>query len=282
MAPVSTTGFSQLGGRATNWATDATNLANTLRVAIRDAILAIDPGNLGEFGTKLAAAFEYLLGQRGATGRVLTGLSIAMKDVSGEVAGNIGGAIDSELDAALSPRTLDVSVNFITPIQQALDQALGSIQASFRRYGGVHEVARYGRIPAHITKHPTILYGERATGGEAMIPRFGIQSRSEQIAKVAAGWLGGMFVSRKELEKNLNFRVARFGGINDPLSLPSTAPSFGSSSAAPAAPQFHHEVNLEQNIYETTNARLTASEVVRRARSADFLGGGRPLVGSFP
>lgn len=115
-----------------------------------------------------------------------------------------------------------------------------------------------------------------------MIPRFGIQSRSEQIAKVAAGWLGGLFVSRKELEKNLNFRVARFGGINDPLALPSTAPSFGTQSTVPAGPQVHHEVNLEQNIYETTSPRLTASEVVRRARSADFLGGGRLLAGSFP
>ena len=280
--PYTPRGFTELGTRATGWATEATNLAATLKVAARGAILAIDPGNLGEFGVKLAGAFEYLLGQRGATGRILTGLSVAMKDMSGEVAGSIGGAIDGELDAVLAPRTLDVSINFITPIQQALDQALGSITASFRRYGGVHEVARYGRIPAHITKHPTILYGERATGGEAMIPRFGIQSRSEQIAKVAAGWLGGLFVSRKELEKNLNFRVARFGGINDPLSLPSTAPSFGTQSTVPAGPQVHHEVNLEQNIYETTSPRLTASEVVRRARSADFLGGGRPLVGSFP
>ena len=94
--------------------------------------------------------------------------------------------------------------------------------------------------------------------------------------------LGGLFVSRKELEKNLNFRVARFGGVNDPLSLPSTAPSFGTQTATPAGPAVHHEVNLEQNIYETTNARLTASEVVRRARSAEFLGGGRLPAGSFP
>ncbi len=58
------------------------------------------------------------------------------------------------------------------------------------RWGGVHEHARWGRIPAHIATSPTIMYGERATGGEAMIPRNGDPIRSKKYLGVAAGWYG--------------------------------------------------------------------------------------------
>lgn len=59
-----------------------------------------------------------------------------------------------------------------------------------RRWGGVHEVARWGRIPAHVATDPTILYGERETGGEAMIPRFGDPTNSKKYLDVAASWYG--------------------------------------------------------------------------------------------
>lgn len=58
------------------------------------------------------------------------------------------------------------------------------------RWGGVHEHARWGRIPAHIATTPSILYGERETGGEAMIPKNGDPIRSKKYLAVAASWYG--------------------------------------------------------------------------------------------
>lgn len=62
------------------------------------------------------------------------------------------------------------------------------------RWGGVHEHARWGRIPAHVTNQPTILYGERETGGEAMIPKRGNYGRSMGILGTAASWYGASVV----------------------------------------------------------------------------------------
>ncbi|MEU5965955.1 hypothetical protein ABZ777_32520 [Micromonospora parva] len=61
------------------------------------------------------------------------------------------------------------------------------------RWGGIdHHMAAGGMIESHFAKAPTVLYGERATGGEAFIPRRGDLGRSRGIAeKVVRDWLGG-------------------------------------------------------------------------------------------
>lgn len=47
-----------------------------------------------------------------------------------------------------------------------------------------------GGIDPHITHSPTILYGERETGGEAFIPRFGNPSKMKEVMAQAASWYG--------------------------------------------------------------------------------------------
>lgn len=60
-----------------------------------------------------------------------------------------------------------------------------------RRWGGIdYHMARGGTIQAHHATAPTIMYGERATGGEAFIPRNGDFGRSLSILATAAGWYG--------------------------------------------------------------------------------------------
>lgn len=60
-----------------------------------------------------------------------------------------------------------------------------------RRWGGIdYAMARGGSIEAHHATSPTVLYGERATGGEAFIPRNGDYARSMSILSKAAGWYG--------------------------------------------------------------------------------------------
>lgn len=60
-----------------------------------------------------------------------------------------------------------------------------------RRWGGInYAMSRGGSIEAHYATSPTVLYGERETGGEAFIPRFGDTGRSLAILNRAAGWYG--------------------------------------------------------------------------------------------
>lgn len=61
------------------------------------------------------------------------------------------------------------------------------------RWGGIdYAMARGGALEAHFARSPTVLYGERETGGEAFIPKRGDLGRSRGIAeKVVRDWLGG-------------------------------------------------------------------------------------------
>lgn len=48
-----------------------------------------------------------------------------------------------------------------------------------------------GGVDAHVVHQPTVLYGERETGGEAFVPKRGIsQDRAASILGTAAGWHG--------------------------------------------------------------------------------------------
>lgn len=62
-----------------------------------------------------------------------------------------------------------------------------------RRWGGIdYAMARGGAIEAHFASSPTVMYGERETGGEAYIPMNGDTARSRMIAQtVVEEWLGG-------------------------------------------------------------------------------------------
>jgi hypothetical protein len=61
------------------------------------------------------------------------------------------------------------------------------------RWGGInYAMARGGMLQAHYAKSPSVLYGERETGGEAFIPRKGNLARSRRTAEtVVRDWLGG-------------------------------------------------------------------------------------------
>lgn len=59
------------------------------------------------------------------------------------------------------------------------------------RWGDIEQMASGGRIPAHTVSSPTVLYGERATGEEAYIPKYGDLARSRGIWEyVGENWLG--------------------------------------------------------------------------------------------
>jgi hypothetical protein len=66
------------------------------------------------------------------------------------------------------------------------------------RSGGVVAAASGLVTGGGILRSPTILAGERATGGEVLMPRIpgqGGRARQRSLAAVAADWAGGMFVS---------------------------------------------------------------------------------------
>jgi hypothetical protein len=66
-----------------------------------------------------------------------------------------------------------------------------------QRWGGIdYAMAAGGAIEAHYADSPTVLYGERETGGEAFVPRHGDRGRSMQILEKAAGWYGADVVPR--------------------------------------------------------------------------------------
>lgn len=59
------------------------------------------------------------------------------------------------------------------------------------RYGNVFSFAQGGISQAHVAKDGAILkYAEKATGGEAFVPRNGDAARSMGILRTAAGWYG--------------------------------------------------------------------------------------------
>lgn len=72
------------------------------------------------------------------------------------------------------------------------------------RHGGILDdpmVAAAGGLSwqAGITRRPTVLFGERETGGEAFIPKFGSLNRSMRVLNEAADWYGADVVPRQIL-----------------------------------------------------------------------------------
>lgn len=97
--------------------------------------------------------------------------------------------IKSKIDA-IQDKTVTVRVNNVST-------GPGGSGGIPRRWGGIDLFAAAGRVvEAHTVNDPTIMYGERATGGEAYIPRRGDPARSRAILETAAGWYGLDLVDR--------------------------------------------------------------------------------------
>lgn len=117
-------------------------------------------------------------------------------------------AAEADLEYAARERKAWIILGLVDGVTKGIvkigeDISLASFegQTGNRRWGGIHETARWGRLPASVVKSPTILFGERETGGEAMIPRLGNPVRSEAILQHAASWYGGRYVTAKEAAK---------------------------------------------------------------------------------
>lgn len=87
----------------------------------------------------------------------------------------------------IKSKKIDVRAN-VYYNEQGLHVGTGT---QLRRWGGIdYHMARGGTVQAHHATAPTIMYGERATGGEAFIPRNGDPGRSLSILSDAARWYG--------------------------------------------------------------------------------------------
>lgn len=147
-----------------------------------------------------------------------------------------------------------------------------------RRWGGIHEYAMggltaygarlrefaSGGITAHVATGDVYRYAEPSTGGEAFIPRLGDRGRSEQIAKVVARWLGGVFLTAGELSRGVTPMAN--GGIGS-YAVPASIGSGGATS-------------IDQSISIGTvqappgsNPRRHALALVREVRSEQWLQG---------
>ncbi|MEV7263969.1 hypothetical protein AB0N38_10500 [Micromonospora aurantiaca] len=89
--------------------------------------------------------------------------------------------------------TLDGRVITVYTRETKLGEYIPGQGTQLRRWGGIdYAMAGGGTIAAHFRRSPTVLYGERETGGEAFIPRRGNLRRSRSIAEtVVRDWLGG-------------------------------------------------------------------------------------------
>ncbi len=141
------------------------------------------------------------------------------------------------------------------------------------RWGGVTAYAG-GGIEAHVAGRQVIRYAEPETGGEAFIPRFGNQARSEEIARIAAGWLGGKFITAKELSKITGFAA---GGVllSDPgiaAARPGAvmASIAGSPPSAPTAARGDGGIHIGQLVVKSGGARGAIS-MLRQTKKRRWL-----------
>jgi len=94
------------------------------------------------------------------------------------------------------PSRKDVQVAIRLTGQTNVSAVIAALNKN-QRWGGIdYAMAAGGAIEAHYVTSPTVLYGERETGGEAFIPRLGDRGRSMQILETAASWYGADVVPR--------------------------------------------------------------------------------------
>lgn len=135
----------------------------------------------------------------------------AMFRQAGQTMTTGGGLTGQSLIDALGGKTAglsDVMTTFLMTLTNALNSLLGGIgakqieaqriQTVYGQVGTSQNVLRDqfgaatgGVFDAHITKSPTILYGERETGQEAFIPqRGGSPAKMKDVLATAASWYG--------------------------------------------------------------------------------------------
>lgn len=133
----------------------------------------------------------------------------ALKDPSGTdaMAKNLDSAKVSlgDFQTELARRVQEVSalvgqyvpslVNLVNPILEAAGKPPIALPVGVTppdvKLGDKGHARAKGGVDAHVVTSPTVLYGERETGGEAFIPRRGIdRGRALGILRVAADWYG--------------------------------------------------------------------------------------------
>jgi polyhydroxyalkanoate synthesis regulator phasin len=120
------------------------------------------------------------------------------------------GAPNAQSQVAALDREIKGLQNRIVTIRVVqIRETIGVGGLAGRRWGGIdYHMARGGAVEAHWTTAPTILYGERETGGEAFIPRLGDYQRSMDILQKAASWYGAAVVPNVQRDRPLVGRVA--------------------------------------------------------------------------
>lgn len=108
----------------------------------------------------------------------------ATVDVNDQASGTLSGII-GRLNT-IANQSWTATVNVAANVSAAAQAASGHN----RRWGGIHEARNGLAYEAGVYTQPTIFFGERETGGEAMIPRLGNRTRSLGILDKAAGWYG--------------------------------------------------------------------------------------------
>jgi TP901 family phage tail tape measure protein len=108
-----------------------------------------------------------------------------VKDNASSTLGYVNSLLDF-FDGRTATATVTVYGNVTPSAQQAINIANNKL---LQRLGGVVP-AQGGLIQAGMVNQPTVLFGERATGGEAFIPRRGNVNRALQILNEAASWYG--------------------------------------------------------------------------------------------
>lgn len=167
-------------------------LAITLAGAVGDASEAFD----GELSPALRATL---------TAANLTEQQIKDVEAAFRTAKTAGDKFAGNYEAKVKLPGIGLAISDLKKLVNLVSQAAGThsvgIKVSggtqLRRWGGIdYAMARGGAIEAHHAASPTVLYGERATGGEAFIPRNGDPARSLSILSTAAGWYGMQIGSR--------------------------------------------------------------------------------------
>lgn len=118
----------------------------------------------------------------------------------------------------------------ITTVHRTIMDAASSVFPALRqeRWGGIVEMADGGVVEAadgfnwrraQVVQQPTVLFGERETGGEAYVPRRGDPRRSTEILEVAASWYGLTVVPDLDgaADALSDALAAAGGGVIDPL-----------------------------------------------------------------
>lgn len=138
-----------------------------------------------------------------------------------------------------------------------------------------------GALVAQIGRNTRYRWAEPETGGEALIPRFTRnQARSESIAKTVAGWLGGQFVTAKELGKT------RFSFADGGIAAAQPGNVWGSLAGTPApAPTSTMgmgmgDIRIEKLIVTGDRGPKGAIAVLREARKRRWLGASSTMGGS--